>query len=177
MNFTKEINTVLSPAEIIAVYLGEPNQRSSNASWYCCVFHKEKTPSLQIFNEIDKGFYCRACHTGGTIVRFVEKYFNLNNLEACRKLDEDFNLNIIDKNYFKNETAELAKQRYLITNARKRLEHCNRFLTVYKKHLSLLDNFYNEDYQILCKMQYDSSTYKSVEQVNKIEKYMLNLAI
>lgn len=57
----------------------------------CCPFHSEKTSSFFI-----KGIFwkCFGCGEGGDIIRFMQKYFNIDFQQAVVKLDYDFNLNL-----------------------------------------------------------------------------------
>ena len=173
MNFTEQITAVLSPAEIARNYLGEPDRhkRSPNSVWYCCPFHNEKTASLQVFNEAGKGFYCRGCNTGGTVVRFVERYFNLSNLEACRKLDEDFGLNIIDRHRKESpkQKLEREKKRNAVETAKVYLKAQHRFLQLLQAVWWQCDTL-PTDYWRLCGIVYDSRVFLSVEQVRDYDK-------
>jgi DNA primase len=63
----------------------------NNAGFICCPFHNEKTPSLKLYKGT-KGFSCYGCGTYGSVIDFVEKLFNLSFVEACRKINCDFNL-------------------------------------------------------------------------------------
>ena len=56
-----------------------------------CPFHQEKTPSFKVYND---SFYCFGCGVNGTIIDFVMKYFRLTNIEAVKKLNDDFKLNL-----------------------------------------------------------------------------------
>lgn len=112
-NFTQQIIDILPPIEAAKKYLGAPSNKSSyNSSWYCCCFHNEDAPSLQIFHKCGKGFYCRGCNTGGSVVLFVQKLFQISNRQACEMLDNDFQLGII-----KNYTPETLKAKQDRENA------------------------------------------------------------
>lgn len=112
-NYTQKIIDTLRPIDAALKYLGEPsNKFSRNSSWYCCPFHLEKTPSMQVYHDYGKGFYCRGCSTGGSVVLFVQKLFQINNLAACKLLDSDFNLGI-----FENYTPETYKAKQQRENA------------------------------------------------------------
>jgi hypothetical protein len=58
-----------------------------------CPFHSEKTPSFKVYNN---SFYCFGCGAGGTVVDFVMRTFNLSNIDAAKRLNSDFNLNLFD---------------------------------------------------------------------------------
>jgi hypothetical protein len=57
-----------------------------------CPIHREKTPSMKIYNN-NKGFYCFGCNAGGTVIDFVMKLFGVDCKTAINKLIEDFRLN------------------------------------------------------------------------------------
>ena len=54
-----------------------------------CPFHNDRTPSMKV----DRNFICFGCQEKGDVIRFTEKLFNLQPLEAARKLTGDFGLN------------------------------------------------------------------------------------
>lgn len=56
-----------------------------------CPFHHEKTASMRIYPG-NGGWFCFGCHAGGTVVGFVEKFFNLDFNGAVIRIDYDFNL-------------------------------------------------------------------------------------
>ena len=81
------IEEQLSMAEVVSKYGYEPNR----GMFICCPFHREKTPSMKIY---DKSYYCFGCHNSGTAVNFVAKLYNLKPIDACKKISADFGLNI-----------------------------------------------------------------------------------
>lgn len=42
----------------------------------------------------ERGFNCYVCGVHGDVISFTELYFGLDFMNACRKLDEDFNLGL-----------------------------------------------------------------------------------
>lgn len=42
----------------------------------------------------EHGFVCYVCGATGDVISFVEKLFGLSFLDACRKIDQDFNLGL-----------------------------------------------------------------------------------
>lgn len=58
-----------------------------------CLLHKEKTPSLIVYEDTQT-FQCMGCKAGGNIIIFVSKLFGLNNKDAAIKINEDLKLNI-----------------------------------------------------------------------------------
>ena len=56
----------------------------------CCPFHNDKHPSMKI----DRNYYCFACGAKGDAVNYVAALFGLSQLEAAKKINEDFALGI-----------------------------------------------------------------------------------
>jgi DNA primase len=72
-----------------------------------CPFHADETPSLKMYKEKGKGFYCFSCAKGGSIITFTMDYFKISYIDALKKLDSDFNLHIMD-----NPEDEATSRRY-----------------------------------------------------------------
>lgn len=112
-----------------------------------CPFHKDKHPSMKIY---EKSFYCFSCNKTGDLIEFVKQYFNLSFLEAMEKINIDFNLGLkikgrIDRKKFLElkRKHELKKQQELkkqniINN--KLIEASNR----YRIYSNIVDNFKKE---------------------------------
>lgn len=89
-----------------------------------CPFHKEKTPSF-VVSEQKQIFTCFGCGATGNVISFVEKYYNLDFMDACYKLGEEYGIEIrrgsprdrerIERLYETNRTAA----RYFFDNIRK----------------------------------------------------------
>ncbi len=56
----------------------------------CCPFHSDKHPSMKI----DRNYHCFACGVGGDAVDYVSRMFGLSQLDAAKKLIEDFSLSV-----------------------------------------------------------------------------------
>lgn len=55
-----------------------------------CPFHNDKHPSMKI----DQNYYCFACGAKGDAVNYVAVLFGLSQLEAAKKINDDFSLNL-----------------------------------------------------------------------------------
>ena len=55
-----------------------------------CPFHDDHTPSMKI----DQRFYCFGCLASGDVITLTARLFDLSNIDAAKKLIEDFNLPI-----------------------------------------------------------------------------------
>ena len=56
-----------------------------------CPFHPDKTPSMKLDSD---HFYCFGCHEHGDVIDLTAKLFDLNPLDAARKLADDFNIRL-----------------------------------------------------------------------------------
>lgn len=77
-----------------------------------CPFHAggaERTPSLQIYSGY-KGFYCRACGTGGDVIKFVQIYEGLSPNEAALELSKRFGIEISEEGEISPETRQKAQE-------------------------------------------------------------------
>lgn len=77
----------VSPAEVIERYTGAKKIHNK----YICPFHNDKHPSLSVKTNM---WRCWSCGEGGNVINFTRLYFGLDFISACRKLSDDFNLNL-----------------------------------------------------------------------------------
>ena len=56
----------------------------------CCPFHNDKHPSMKI----DRNYYCFACGAKGDVVNYVAALFGLSQLEATKRINDDFSLDL-----------------------------------------------------------------------------------
>ena len=87
MDVFAEIKERLNIKEVIRFY----GVRVGRNNTFCCPFHNDKKPSASIKNDY---FNCFVCGTGGDCITFVSKMFGLSNIDACKKLNQDFNLGL-----------------------------------------------------------------------------------
>lgn len=66
----------------------------TRGGFVACPFHADKTPSLKLYNQPGRGFYCYGCGTGGSVIDFAMKLFNLDFRAATVRLAVDFGLPI-----------------------------------------------------------------------------------
>ena len=87
----EEIDRVRSQADIVDV-IGHYLQitRKGRSFTAVCPFHDDHTPSMKI----DQSFYCFGCQASGDVITLTARLFNLSNIDAAKKLIEDFNLQI-----------------------------------------------------------------------------------
>ena len=89
-NIFSEIKDRLAMPEVARFYGLEMNR----ANMACCPFHDDKTPSLKVY---DDHFYCFGCGATGDCTGFVAKLFGLRQIDAAKKISEDFGLGLFDR--------------------------------------------------------------------------------
>ena len=80
----------------------------------CCPIHGEKTPSLKVYDDPRRGWHCFGCHTGGDVIDMVCKIENVGFIDAVKRLDVSFGLDLpyldrSDSEGIRRERAEIAK--------------------------------------------------------------------
>ena len=88
IDYLNIINENLSMREICEFY-GITVNRANKA---LCPFHNDTHNSLHIYK---KKYYCFTCSAHGNIIDFICNYFNLSFNEAIKKINNDFNLNLL----------------------------------------------------------------------------------
>lgn len=83
----QEIKERISLKEIAEAY-GIEIKRNSMA---CCPFHDDSTPSMKIY---DKGYICYGCGEKGDTIQFVSKLYSISQIDAAKKINQDFSLGI-----------------------------------------------------------------------------------
>ncbi len=84
----QEIKQLLKIEDVVEFYHEAPRRKK-----YICPFHNDKIPSMAV-NHNKQIFKCFVCEVGGDLITFVAKLFGLSNLDACKKLNDDFRLNL-----------------------------------------------------------------------------------
>lgn len=115
------IRSMLTMEQVVNVYLPDERVRKG---FVRCPFHVEKTGSLRIY---ENTFYCFGCHQRGDAIDFVGRLFNLRPMEAVRRINEDFQLNLLAGNAslrqkldIQRRCAELSRQRVAAEESRQR---------------------------------------------------------
>ena len=70
----------------IAQHYGIPVDNSGKC---CCLFHRDKHPSMKLNDDY---YYCFSCQAKGDVISLTEKLFDLSPREAAQKLASDFGL-------------------------------------------------------------------------------------
>lgn len=86
--------------------------RKGSQFWACCPFHYEKTPSFAL-NEREQYWHCFGCGETGDVVKFVQKFENVDFHQAVEILAKNAGIDmpnvLVDENI-----AKLKKQKELI---------------------------------------------------------------
>lgn len=133
VNYADEIKRAVPARELFEHYGFEINRAGFCHSPFAA---NDKTPSLKVYDG-DRGWHDFSSGKGGDIIAFVQDYFGLNFMDACKKLNSDFNLHLPI-----GEKLTLAQQREADRKAAQRkreqierkIEH-NRLLDAYEKAL------------------------------------------
>ena len=112
------------------------------ASFVCCPFHNEKTPSMKIY---EKDFHCFGCGEHGDVISFVQKLFGLNFPDTLKKIDADFGLNLygshsfeeLRKTHYQQKQIQAQRQREQAENEKANAE----YWAVFDEWKRLDDNF------------------------------------
>jgi hypothetical protein len=127
----------LTMREVIGRYGFETDRKG----FICCPFHNEKTASMKIY---DTSYYCFGCHASGDVIKFVQTLFNLSFPETLKKIDVDFNLNVLKCNSFEDLRRSHYQQRMLQAKrnkqTQKRESAINDYWNVFDEWKRLTDN-------------------------------------
>ena len=116
MNIFEEIKNRLDIQEVYVFYTGNGINRNNKA---LCPFHRDTHPSLSFK---DKIFKCFVCDKGGDVFKFMEYYLEIKGIEAARRLNDDFRLNIIqERKVYDRRKILLEKKRQAEINKKKEL--------------------------------------------------------
>ena len=90
-NFIDEIKSKVNIVDVIGREV--PLKQSGSNFKGLCPFHNEKTPSFMV-NEQKQIFNCFGCGEKGDVIRFIQRFNNMEFMEACEKLAEEYNIEI-----------------------------------------------------------------------------------
>lgn len=116
MSIFDEVKQELNIRQVVEHY----GYKVNRAGQFTCPFHNDHKPSASIKKDY---FNCFVCGAGGDLISFTARLHNMKNYDACKKLAEDFNLNVAppqtqeerlraDREKAKRQ-AELRKQKEL----------------------------------------------------------------
>jgi len=80
-------------------------QRTGSSFKALCPFHQDTKPSLS-YDKKRNAYKCMVCGEGGDLINFVEKYENISNIQACKKVLLFENIYFEDNLNFQNKNLE-----------------------------------------------------------------------
>ena len=105
-NQIDEIKSKIKISDIISKYA--KIETKGNDHWCLCFFHKEKTPSMKINDELCS-YYCFGCGAKGDLITFYTDYLNYSFGDALKELASKVGIKI---NYSINERELKANSKY-----------------------------------------------------------------
>jgi DNA primase len=90
VNYADEIKRAVPARELFEHYGFEINRAGFCHSPFAA---NDKTPSLKVYDG-DRGWHDFSSGKGGDIIAFVQEYFNLSFMDACKKINADFDLHL-----------------------------------------------------------------------------------
>ena len=87
MSIFEEVKHRLNIRQVVEHY----GYKVNRANQFICPFHNDHKPSASIKNDY---FNCFVCGAGGDLITFTAKLHGLSNIDACKKLDQDFHLGL-----------------------------------------------------------------------------------
>lgn len=132
--YAKEISQSIDMKDAFIQYGYEVN----HSGYATCPFHHEKTASLKVYRD---HFYCYGCGADGDVTALVMKLFGIGFIDAIKKINSDFNLNLS----LEAEKISLSEQISRAQKARRldeaRRENEERKQQNSSKYLELLDEY------------------------------------
>ena len=108
------IDQIIAANDIVEVIGGYfPLKRAGGLYKALCPFHQERTPSFSV-NPQRQIFKCFGCGAGGSVIRFVMSYENLDFVAATKKLAERAGIKLVDAEMSAEDTARFSLRRRLL---------------------------------------------------------------
>lgn len=145
------IKQMLTAEQVIGAYWQQPNR----GGFVRCPFHgKDAHPSLKVYQGM-RGWHCFTCHKGGDVIQFTSDLFSMGNLDAAKKLIQDFNLPI--------KTDGLSKEEE--EKRRRAVEYRKKLKKFQEWGLSVLNRYRI----LLCEASRDFSSPYFYEAIDKLD--------
>ena len=108
------IDQIIAANDIVEVIGGYFPLKRAGGMWKAlCPFHQERTPSFSV-NPQRQIFKCFGCGAGGSVIRFVMSYENLDFVAAAKKLAERAGIKLVDAEMSAEDTARFSMRRRLL---------------------------------------------------------------
>lgn len=101
----------------------------------CCPFHNDSTPSMKI----DERYHCFGCGADGDAINFTAQLFGLSQLDAAKKLAQDFNIPV---QFQKNDHTPSIQPKPKVLNSRQAEQNAVQLLTDYLQILKKWETLY-----------------------------------
>jgi DNA primase len=108
------IEQITASNDIVEVVSGYIPLKRAGVMWKAlCPFHQERSPSFSV-NPQRQIFKCFGCGAGGSVIRFVMTYENLDFVSAAKKLAERAGIKIVEAEMSAEDTARYGMRRRLL---------------------------------------------------------------
>lgn len=107
----EQIQAANDIVEVIGGYF--PLKRAGTLYKAICPFHQERTPSFSV-NPQRQIFKCFGCGSGGSVIRFVMNYENLDFIGAAKKLADRAGIKLIESEMSAEDSARFTMRRRLL---------------------------------------------------------------
>ena len=122
-NVFELVNSLNISKEQLKEFMADAGFRFSGRGFkYHCDFHGEdKSPSGSIAVKNGKPFFhCFACSTGGDIIKFAERAYNLSSVDAAKRVLDYFGVSYENHNATQMSEAQIAKRAAQLASIEKR---------------------------------------------------------
>jgi DNA primase len=108
------VEQIIAANDIVEVVSGYfPLKRRGAQYWATCPFHQERSASFSV-NSQRQIFKCFGCGAGGSVIRFVMNYENLDFVTAAKKLAERAGIKLVEAEMSAEDTARFTMRRRLL---------------------------------------------------------------
>lgn len=135
MSIFEDVKQQLNIRQVIEHY----GYKVNRANQFICPFHNDHKPSASIKNDY---FNCFVCGAGGDLITFTAKLYGLSNIDACKKLDQDFHLGLsqqpvshIDRLKADRENVKRETELKRLQEEERLIQHTGNILADYHRYL------------------------------------------
>jgi len=118
MDIFTEIKSAVSLEEAASFY----GINYNNNKMCCCLFHKDRHPSMKLNKDY---YYCFSCGAHGDVINIVQQLYNLSPIDAAKKICLDFNL---------NPKSDIHNSPSIVAQNQKEIEHKNELERAFAKN-------------------------------------------
>jgi len=124
-------------------------QKVNQQNKMLCPFHDEKTASFAIYPDTNS-YYCFGCESGGDVIRFVEKFRQVEFKEAIQILTDDFGVDVaLDDKKLKQQQKIREKKQKLEKIYHVAVDYFKSQLT--QEHIEFISNKYGLTQETIAK--------------------------